>query len=51
MKKYIQCNTTQPLKKWNDSICSNMDRPRDCHAEWSKSDREGKILYSLTCGI
>ena len=22
-----------------------MDGPRDCHPEWSKSDREGEILY------
>ena len=24
-----------------------MDRPRDCHTELSKSDREGKILYDI----
>ena len=24
-----------------------MDRPRDCHMEWSKSDREGEILYDI----
>ena len=24
-----------------------MDRPRDCHTEWSKSDREGEILYDI----
>ena len=22
-----------------------MDGPRKCHTEWSKSDREGEILY------
>ena len=22
-----------------------MDKPRDCHTEWSKSDREGEIPY------
>ena len=31
-------------KKRNNVICSNMDGPRD-HTEWSKSDREGEILY------
>ena len=25
-------------KEWNNAICSNMDGPRDCHTEWSKSD-------------
>ena len=30
-------------KEWNKVICSNMDVPRDCHAEWSKSHREREI--------
>ena len=34
-------------KGWNNTICSNMDGPRECHTEWSKSDREGKILYDI----
>ena len=25
------------------ATCRNMDGPRDCHTEWSKSDREGEI--------
>ena len=29
-------------------ICSNMDGPRECHTEWSKSDREGEILYNIS---
>ena len=24
-----------------------MDGARECHTEWSKSDREGKILYDI----
>ena len=24
-------------KEQNNAICSNMDGPRDCHTEWSKS--------------
>ena len=24
-----------------------MDGPRDCHTDWSKSDREGEILYGI----
>ena len=35
-------------KEWNNAICSNMDGPRDCHTEWSKSDGEGQILYDIT---
>ena len=39
-------------REWNNAICSNMDRPRQCHTEWSKSDREGKISYDIhICGI
>ena len=25
----------------------NMDGPRDCRVEWSKSDREGEISYDI----
>ena len=28
-------------KEQNNAICSNMDRPRDFHTEWNKSNREG----------
>ena len=24
-----------------------MDRPRDRHTEWNKSDREGEIVYDI----
>ena len=30
-------------KKWNWAICRNVDGPRDCHIEWSKSEREKQI--------
>ena len=30
-------------KEWINAICSNMGGPRDCHTEWSKSDRETEI--------
>ena len=36
----MQWNITQPWKEWNNTICSNMDQPRDYHINWSKSDRE-----------
>ena len=32
-------------KEWNNDICSNMDGPRDCHAEWSKL--EEKYRYDI----
>ena len=24
-----------------------MDGPRECHTEWTKSDREGEMLYDI----
>ena len=33
--------------KKNNAICSNMDGPRDCHTEWSKSDRKGDISCDI----
>ena len=35
-------------KEWNNVICSNMDGPRDCHAEWNKSHREREISHNIT---
>ena len=35
-------------KEWNNDICSNMDRPRDYHAKWTKKDRERQISYDIT---
>ena len=35
-------------KEWNNAIFSNMDGTRDCHTEWSKSDREGEISYGIS---
>ena len=37
-------------KKCNNAIYSNMNRPRDCHTEWSKSDRERHISMILLIG-
>ena len=34
-------------KQWNCAICRDMDRPRDCHIEWSMSEREKWILYNI----
>ena len=32
----------------NNAIHSNMNGPRNCHAEWSKSNRERQISYDIT---
>ena len=32
-------------KEQNCAICSDVDRPRVCHTELSKSEREKQILY------
>ena len=34
-------------KEQNNAICSNMDGPRDCHTEWSKSGTERQISYDI----
>ena len=34
-------------KEWNNAICNDMDGPRDCHTEWSKSDTERQISYDI----
>ena len=33
-------------KEWNRVICNEVDGPRVCHTEWSKSEREKQILYA-----
>ena len=46
---YIQWTVTQPLKKeQNNTICSNMDGPRDYYTKWYKSDRERQVSYDIT---
>jgi len=47
---HTQRNTTQPLKEWNNTICSNMNEPRDCNTTWSKSEKDKYHMFSLTCG-
>ena len=37
------------MKKWNNSFYSSiLQQPRDCHTEWSESDKEGEILHDIT---
>ena len=37
--------------EWNNAIRSNMDAPRDCHTEWSNSDKDKYHMILLICGI
>ena len=40
-------------KEGNNAICSNMDGPRDCHTESSKSDKDkydSAYMYNLKKG-
>ena len=40
------------IKEWNSAICRDVDGARDCHTEWSKSERENKYcIISLVCEI
>ena len=39
------------LKEWNDGIFSNVNGPRDCHIEWSKSEGEEYCMTSFISGI
>ena len=34
-------------KEWNCAIYKDVDGPRDCHTEWSKSGREKQISYNI----
>ena len=35
-------------REWNNTICSNMNGPINCHPKWSKSDRERRLSYEIT---
>ena len=38
-------------KEQNNVMCSNMDGPRNCHTECSKSDKDKYNMILLICGI
>ena len=38
-------------KEWNNTIFSNLDGPRDCHAKWSKLEMQKHPMRSLICRI
>ena len=31
-------------QEWNCAICRHVDGSRDCHTEWSKSEREKQVI-------
>ena len=33
------------IKEWNWIICRDVDAPRQCHTQWSKSQTEKQITY------
>ena len=45
---YIYMEYYSAIKKWNNSICSNVDGPRDCHTKWTKLDRQRQTSYDIT---
>ena len=44
---YIMKYYSAIKKEWNNFICLNMDRPRECQTDWSQSDRERQISYDI----
>ena len=42
---YIYTILLSHKKEWNWVTCGDVDGPRDCHTEWSKSEREKQISY------
>ena len=44
---YIKGILLSHKKGWNNTICSNMDGPRDYHTKWSKLERERQISYDM----
>ena len=54
MNKDVVCGYTMEYyltikKEWNNTICSNMDRPRNYYTKWSKPDREIQTQISERC--
>ena len=50
--KYIICTEREYYSTMEKNeimpFCSNMDEPRDCHTNCSKSERERQIPYGIT---
>ena len=48
---HTQWNITQPQKEQSNAICGNTDGPRDCHTDWSKSEKDRYRVISLISRI
>ena len=40
-------NEILAIRKWNCAICRDVNGPRDCCIDWSKSQREKQILCNI----
>ena len=49
IKGYYEWNISH-YKEWNNAICCNMDGLRDCHTEWSQTEKAKYHMTSLICG-
>ena len=45
--RHIHTSECYSAVEWNNAVCTNMDGPRDCHAGWSKSDREKQMPLGI----
>ena len=44
---YTQGILLSHKKEWNNSICSNIDGPRDYYTRWSKPDMGRQMSYNI----
>ena len=45
----FECLNAQMNNFRNKAICRNMDRPRDYHTKWSKSEKDKYCMAPLIC--
>ena len=45
----FECLNAQMNNFRNKAICSYMDRPRDYHTKWSKSEKDKYCMAPLIC--
>ena len=47
----FECLNAQMNNFRNKAICSYMDRPRDYHTKWSKSEKDKYHMIPLRCEV
>ena len=47
---YAQWILLSHKEEWNSAICNNMDELRNCHIEWSESEKDKCHVISLISG-